>query len=224
MNERKAVLFIAGDSTAAPKLPEKRPESGWGEHLEQHLLPGVRVENHAVNGRSTKSFREEGRLREIEQQLQPGDYLIIQFGHNDQKSEDPARYTEPYGQYQENLKLYAGIARQKGAFPIIFSSVSRRVFVEGEVDEGNLGDYPRAAKEIAEQLDVPFVDMFQKTVALLNELGEEASRALFLQLQPQESENYPDGVEDNTHFNGEGAARIAELAADELRKLDLPIV
>lgn len=224
MTQQERVVFIAGDSTAAAKSPEKRPESGWGEHLAQHLRPGIRVLNYAVNGRSTKSFLAEGRLAEIERQLKPGDYLFIQFGHNDQKQEDPERYTDPEKLYQENLALFVKTARGRGAHPLIFSSVSRRAFVKGQIVSDNLGDYPQAARMVAERLQVPFVDLFQSTSALLDELGEEASRGLFLQLKPGESENYPDGVEDNTHFNEYGALCVARLAAAELRKLSLPIV
>lgn len=214
--KQKKSIFIIGDSTAAEKLPEKRPESGWGEYLSEYLSEKFTVRNHAVNGRSTKSFLEEGLFESVDEAMQLGDYLIIQFGHNDQKEEDPLRYTEPFGEYQKNIAFYVDAAHKKGAFPIVLSSISRRDFEAGVLNPQTLGDYPKAALEIAEQLNVAAVDIFSKTQKYLTEIGEEQSQKLFLHLNAGEHENYPEGSNDNTHLNVTGARLVARLIAEEL--------
>lgn len=214
----KPTIFIIGDSTAASKLPEKRPESGWGEHLHHAFSDEVAIENHAVNGRSTKSFIDEGRFDIVKAAMKEGDFLLIQFGHNDQKKEDPSRYTEPFGAFQENLRCFIMEARAKKAIPVLLTPMTRRNFMNGEVDTEVVRDYYKAAKAVGEELDVPTVDMLGKTIGLLKEMGEEASAALYLHLEPGEHPNYPDGVIDNTHFNQTGAEQLAELVAEELNK------
>lgn len=214
--KQKKVIFIIGDSTAAEKLPEKRPESGWGEYLSECLGEKFTVQNYAVNGRSTKSFLEEGLFEAVDKAMQSGDYLIIQFGHNDQKKEDPLRYTEPFGEYQKNIAFYVDEARKKGVFPIVLSSISRRDFESGVLNPQTLEDYPKAALEIAEQLHVAAVDIFSKTQKYLTEIGEEQSQKLFLHLNAGEHENYPEGSNDNTHLNVTGARLVARLIAEEL--------
>ncbi|MDE1549435.1 rhamnogalacturonan acetylesterase [Jeotgalibaca caeni] len=212
----KPTIYIIGDSTAAKKDADKRPESGWGEHLEQ-FLPGVVVKNHAMNGRSTKSFLDEGLFQAVEEGMQEGDYLLIQFGHNDQKEEDPTRYTEPFESYQENLRIFTEAAQKKQATPVILTSVSRRAFKDGELDPNTLGAYPDAALAFAKVQGVVSLDLFKRTQELLVSLGEMQSAALFLQLEKGVHPNYPDGVVDNTHFNETGARRVAELVAEELK-------
>lgn len=216
MNKVQSVIYLAGDSTAAKKLPEKRPEAGWGEYLSNYLKAEIQVENHAMNGRSTKSFLAEKRFLAIEERLQPHDFLFIQFGHNDQKQTDPERYTAPFAEYQSNLALMAEAAYKQGAQPVIFSSVSRRAFLNGHIDKHNLGDYPCAAQKLAEKQHIPFIDLFSLTCDYFNNLGEAGTQGLFLHLQPNVCDNYPEGVADDTHFNEKGAALVAKLAAEEL--------
>lgn len=216
-------LFIAGDSTAAPKLPEKRPESGWGEHLQPLFNNKITVCNHAVNGRSTKSFIDEGRLSEIEAQLQKGDWLIIQFGHNDEKKEDPLRCTLPWTSYMENLKVFINSAMKKGAYPLVLSSVTRRRFENGSLSAYTVGKYPKAAIELAKQEQICFIDMYSASWNLVNGLGEKQSADLFLHLEKNENENYPEGVEDNTHLNYTGAKEIAGLFARKLKESSCPL-
>ncbi|MGO4936130.1 GDSL-type esterase/lipase family protein [Fundicoccus sp. Sow4_H7] len=211
-------IFVIGDSTAASKLGNARPEAGWGEYLADFIDDKFIVENHAYNGRSTKSFIEQQRFTIIENNLKAGDYLLIQFGHNDGKLDDPERYAEPYGSYQENLSYYIEKTRAIGAIPIVLSSVPRRVFVNGRLDEKTIGEYPHAALQLAEKLNVQTVNAYEIVENYLNEIGEEESVRIFLHLRPGEHENYPDGVEDNTHFNEYGARKIAGLLAGELNK------
>lgn len=179
----KMSIFIIGDSTAANKTFDKRPESGWGEYLSKHFDDQYLIKNYAVNGCSTKSFRDKGLFEQVKAELRAGDYLIIQFGHNDQKIENPARYTEPFGAYQNNIAYFVEVAKQKGSIPIVLTSISRRDFVEGQLNTETIGKYPVAALEIAERLGVQSFDIFKKTQSLLLSEGESKSKRLFLQLQ-----------------------------------------
>lgn len=219
MKEKEIIkIFIVGDSTAAAKSEKEKPMSGWGEYIGDCFVSNVLIENYAVNGRSTKSFLKQGRLDRILSRIASDDYVCIQFGHNDQKIEDPTRYTEPFIEYKDNLKYYISQIRAKAAHPILITSISRRQFTDRRIDRNSLGDYPKAMREVAEEEGVILIDMHQKTVEYLNELGEEKSKDLYLHLDPGEYENYPTGLEDNTHFSEKGAKTIAQLTAEELMK------
>lgn len=216
IQENQQAIYIIGDSTAAEKTADKRPETGWGEYIADYLEGSYEIHNHAVNGRSTLSFLAEGLFDAVENQLKAGDYLIIQFGHNDQKKEDPSRYADPYGSYQDHIRHYVDRARQKGATPIILSSITRRDFIDGQVNADILGEYPRSAMRLASELDLAHADIFKKTQAYISQLGEDESKSLYLHLEAGAHPNYPDGISDNTHLNVNGAKKIAELIAEEL--------
>lgn len=217
-------IFIAGDSTASIKEKHARPETGWGEKLSLYFNKKIEIINGAQNGRSTKTFIEEGRLLDIEKEIKVGDYLIVQFGHNDEKVDYPERYASPKV-YKRNLKLFIEVARNNGATPIIFSSVSRRRFLEDKktIDPSAIGKYPSYAKEVAEEQNILFIDMFQKSKELYEYLGFELSKKLFLKFKANEHPNYPNGIDDDTHFNDFGAKVIASMVAEELAKLNSPI-
>ncbi|MEW4368978.1 GDSL-type esterase/lipase family protein [Paenibacillus kandeliae] len=205
-------LYIAGDSTAAAKSGIEKPMSGWGEFLGDHFQKQVQVENCAINGRSTRSFITDGRLDYIARQLQAGDYLVIQFGHNDGKIDDPTRYTDPDTDYPAFLRRYIDTARNQGAIPVLLTSVSRRLFLEnGQPDPLALERYPEMMRRVADDTNTPLLDLFTASQQLYRQLGEEGSKALFLHLSPEQHPNYPQGVEDNTHFSVYGAQRIAAL-------------
>jgi len=210
-------LFIAGDSTASIKQENKRPESGWGEYLKSFISPNLEIKNYATNARSTKSFIAEGRLFQIETEIETGDFLLVQFGHNDSK-DDPLRYTKPFEDYQDNLERFAVVATNNHATPIFISSITRRWFKDGKLDPLALGDYPKAMKEFCLKNNYPFIDMFKISQKLINDLGEENSKALFNHLLPNEHQNYPEGKIDDTHFSPYGAKLFASLIAIELRK------
>ena len=213
-------IFIAGDSTAAIKLEEKRPESGWGEFLADFISPYLEVRNFAQNGRSSKSFIEEGILDQIDKEITKDDYLLIQFGHNDEKKEDSKRYTTAYGTYQENLLKLILTAKRHEAIPILITSITRRRFIDKEyIDPNALGEYPMAMLDVAKKYDVLYIDMFKISQKLLQDLGDGGSRQLFMHFKPNESVNYPNGLEDNTHFNPYGAKLIASIIAQELKKI-----
>lgn len=217
-------LFIAGDSTVTDQKQGGAPYAGWGQMLPAKFKHDVCVDNHAVSGRSSKSFIDEGRLAIIADQIKAGDFLLIQFGHNDEKN-DPARGTEPFTTFKEYLLQYIEVARTKGATPILITPVSRRYFGADGVLTDTHGDYIVAIKELATEQQVPLIDLAQQTKVLLESLGEEQSKSLFVWLYPGEYLHFPDGMEDNTHFQEQGAMQVAGLVAESIRALAIqPLV
>lgn len=209
-------LYLAGDSTAAQKYADAAPETGWGMALPFFLRDGLPVANHAVNGRSSKSFADEGRLAAIQTVLRPGDLLLIQFGHNDQKTEDPARYTEPWTTYQDYLRRYADAARAAGAHPVLLTSVERRRFDAGGTALPTLGEYPAAMRALAAEQDVPLLDLNEQSLALWQKLGPEETKSYF-----NWAPGLPEEEQDNTHFSPRGAIAVARLAATALADGDV---
>ncbi|WP_406479247.1 rhamnogalacturonan acetylesterase [Streptomyces sp. NBC_01615] len=200
-------LYIAGDSTAAQKYADAAPETGWGMAFPFFLHEDLKVANHAVNGRSSKSFVDEGRLDVILEAIRPGDFLLIQFGHNDEKSADPTRYTEPWTTYQDYLRQYVDGARARGARPVLATSVERRKF---DADGNALpthGDYPASMRALAEDEHVALLDIQALSLALWQKLGVEETKKYF---------NWTETEQDNTHFNPPGAIAVARLVAAEL--------
>jgi lysophospholipase L1-like esterase len=213
-------VFLAGDSTVSGN--HAAPMEGWGEVLQSFMNGDVTVHNEAFSGRSSKSFIDEGRLDQIEANIGSGDYLLIQFGHNDQKP-DEERRTEPFSTYKSYLKRYIDVARSKEAVPVLISSVQRRKFDEHGNHLDTHGDYPMAMKQLAEECDVPFIDLDVRSKALLESLGPEQSKSLFVWLEPGESLNYPDGIQDDTHFSEYGAKQMAQLVIEAIEQLRLPL-
>jgi lysophospholipase L1-like esterase len=218
---QRIVIHLAGDSTMAPKLPEKRPETGWGEMLSEFFdTTQVRVDNHARNGRSTRTFIQEGRWKSIVDSLHAGDYVFIQFGHNDESKDKTDRYTPP-ADFRSNLQLFVREARAKGANPVLLTPVMRRRFDKDGIFRDSHGEYPDIVRSVAKELSVPLIDMHRKTEALLKLFGPQASSSLFLQLPPHENVNYPNGIQDNTHFSPFGARIVASLAVEGIRESGL---
>jgi len=212
------VVYLAGDSTLAEKLPEKRPETGWGEMFQRYFVAGkVKIENHAQNGRSTKTFISENRWQAILDKLKKGDYVFIQFGHNDQSKEKGERYTPPED-FKKNLARMVADVRTKKANPILLTPVMRRRFNKDGKFYDTHGEYPDLTRRVAKDLKVPLIDMHRASERLLVEYGEENSKKLFLQLKPDENPNYPNGVEDNTHFSPLGAEEMAKLAVEGIKE------
>ncbi|MER5291084.1 rhamnogalacturonan acetylesterase [Streptomyces pharetrae] len=204
---RRRTVHIAGDSTAAQKYADAAPETGWGMAFPFFLHKDLTVANHAVNGRSSKSFVDEGRLDAILGEIRPGDFLIVQFGHNDQKSADPARYTEPWTTYQDHLRLYIDGARARGARPVLATSVERRRFdAQGRALPSH-GEYPAAMRALAREEGVALLDVQALSLALWQELGVEETEKYF---------NWTASEQDNTHFNPPGAIAVARLVVREL--------
>jgi lysophospholipase L1-like esterase len=209
---RSRALYIAGDSTAAQKYADAAPETGWGMALPFFLNKGLSVANHAVNGRSSKSFIDEGRLDVILGLIQPGDFLLIQFAHNDEKSGDPTRYTEPWTTYQDHLRQYIDGARAHGARPVLATPVERRRFDANGNAVPTHGEYPAAMRALAEQERVALLDIEALSLALWQELGVEKTKTYF---------NWTATEQDNTHFNPPGAIAVARLVARELLRTRL---
>ncbi|MEU2912349.1 rhamnogalacturonan acetylesterase [Streptomyces massasporeus] len=205
---RTPTLYIAGDSTAAQKYKDAAPETGWGMAIPFFLQgPRLAVSNHAVNGRSSKSFVDEGRLKVILSALRPGDFLLVQFAHNDEKAEDPTRYTEPWSTYQQYLRMYLDGARALGARPVLATSVERRRFDAAGKALPTHGEYPAAMRALAAEERVPLLDVQALSLALWQRLGVEETKKYF---------NWTATEQDNTHFNPPGAIEVARLVAREL--------
>ena len=221
--QSEVTVYLAGDSTMAEKLEEKRPETGWGEKLQQFLdSDKVKIANRAKNGRSTKTFLAEGLWQNIQQSLQQGDYVFIQFGHNDASKEKGERYTPP-ADYHANLVRFVLETRERKAHPVLLTPVVRRRFnPQGQFYDSH-GEYPDLVRAVAKQHNVPLIDMQQKSESVLTKYGIEESRKLFLQLKPGENPNYPAGIEDNTHFNPFGAELMAKLVVEGIRELKLEL-
>jgi lysophospholipase L1-like esterase len=214
-------VWLAGDSTMAQKQPDKRPETGWGEALQPCFdSTAVRVANRAMNGRSTRSFVAEGRWKAIVDSLKPGDYVFIQFGHNDEKT-GTANYSSP-DDYRRNLVHFVEDVRARGGQPVLFTPVVRHRF-EGAHLIDTHGAYPDAARAAATEAQVPLVDMTRASAAFVEPMGPDSSRSLWLHLEPGANPNYPAGVHDDTHFNPLGAQRMAGLAIHALRALHIDL-
>jgi lysophospholipase L1-like esterase len=211
-------IYLAGDSTMAAKAADKRPETGWGEALASCFNPaGVRVVNRAMNGRSTKSFVSEGRWKAIVDSLKPGDYVVIQFGHNDEKVELPIGSTPEV--YRANLSRFVDQVRDKDATPILLTPVTRRKWSDDGVLVDTHGKYSDAVYALSRQKKVPFIDMHRNSERVLARYGVDSSKALFLHLAPGQNPNYPNGVDDDTHFSPLGAREMAGVFVDGIRQM-----
>ena len=247
--KRVITIFTIGDSTMANKsLVGGNPERGWGQMLSRYFSADIVIDNHAVNGRSSKSFIDEGRWDKVLEKLKKGDYVFIQFGYNDEKS-DEKRHTDPGTTFDANLKRFVEEARAKGAIPVLFNSIVRRNFgktnadavaqavVQDDIREGidpnapqaeekagarlidTHGAYLDSPRNVARELDVPFVDLNRITHDLVERMGPETSKQLFVWVAPNTVPALPDGREDNTHLNVRGAATVAWLAVQEVIKV-----
>jgi lysophospholipase L1-like esterase len=206
-------IFVAGDSTAATYATADVPRAGWGQALPVFLRPGAGVVNAALSGASSKSFADLGRLDQILAAIRPGDVLLVSFGHNDEKVEDPARGTEPWTTFQTYLRRYLDGARSKGALPVLVTPVERRRFTADGVAYLSHGEYPASMRALAAHTHTPLIDLTASSFALWGQLGPEATKSYFLWSDPGMSPNYPDGVADNTHFQARGAIEVARLVA-----------
>ena len=218
------ILYIAGDSTAANKSKPAHPERGWGQLLPEFVIPPARVDNRAQNGRSTKSFIDEKRWEKLVSDLRPGDWVIIQFGHNDEKLDKPAVGAPARGAYRDNLLRFIREVREKNAHPVLATSVVRRRWDEtGAKLVDTHGEYPVVVREIAAEEKVPLLELNRLTARMEEEAGVEGSKKFHLWFAPGELPAVPKGVQDDTHYSELGARRVAALAAAEIHRLELPL-
>jgi lysophospholipase L1-like esterase len=218
--KEKMTIWMIGDSTMSVKKEKAYPETGWGMPFADYFNDKVSVENKAMNGRSTLSFITEKRWQEVYEGLKEGDYLIIEFGHNDEKVDKPGVGTTPE-QYKINLAKFVTEARSKKAIPILMTPIARRNFKDGQLMDTHKG-YPDVVRSLADSLHVPMIDMQRKTEKLLTQYGEEKSMALFNYVDSGHV-NYPQGKKDNTHLSPVGAKAVADCAAEGLKALKLPL-
>ena len=203
-------IYMIGDSTMANKTRLDHPERGWGQLFREFIIPPARLENHALNGRSSKSFVSEKHWAKILDSLHPGDWVIIQFGHNDQKADKPELHTDPTGSYRENLLRFIRETRAKSAHPILATSVVRRRWDSNGEFIDTLGDYPAATRALAVAENVPLLDLHKLTLKMESEAGIEGSKRF----------HFPG---DDTHYSENGARATAALAAEEIHRLNLPL-
>ncbi|MGB8454725.1 MAG: rhamnogalacturonan acetylesterase [Anaerocolumna sp.] len=212
-------IFWAGDSTVKTNKITTYPQTGIGQALYLYLKDEYEVCNFAENGRSTKSFMDEGRLDAIDKRIGKEDFFFIQFGHNDEKIEDKARYTD-IPAYQSNLKKYVDVARKQEAYPVLITPLYRRCFGEdGSLKPQIHLGYPEACKQVAGDLDVPLIDLCESSRLLIQEAGDIQSQKWFMHIPANTYSTYPEGLTDNTHLQYSGAVVMAGLIADGLRKL-----
>ncbi|MCC2547849.1 rhamnogalacturonan acetylesterase [Hymenobacter sp. BT175] len=219
---KKIKLYLIGDSTIAQKVKQTFPETGWGMPLPTFFDSTVVVDNRAQNGRSTRTFLAENRWQPIVDALQEGDYVMIQFGHNDEAKDKADRYTSPED-YRKNLVKFVTETRGKKANPVLITPVTRRKFdKEGKIMETHVA-YSAVTAEVAQAYKVPLIDLDKMSRELLQKYGVEGSKALFLQLEPGDHPNYPFGRNDNTHFSELGARRMAQLVMSQVVAQKLPL-
>ncbi|MBX2963522.1 MAG: rhamnogalacturonan acetylesterase [Cyclobacteriaceae bacterium] len=222
VKQTKPTVYLIGDSTMASKAVTAYPETGWGMPFAYFFDSSVEVQNHAMNGRSTRTFITEGRWQTVADHLKAGDYVFIQFGHNDESKDKTDRYTSPED-YKKNITRFVNETRTKGATPVLLTPVGRRKFdAQGNVQASH-PEYSPLVVEVAGTLNVPFIDLDKRSQALYQQVGAENSKLLFLQLKPGEHPNYPEGRDDNTHFNELGARLIAQIVLEEIRNLKLDL-
>ena len=213
------VIYWAGDSTVQFNDYSTYPQTGLAQGLQRYLKHGIRIENYAKNGRSTKSFLDEGRLSPICADIRKDDFLFIQFGHNDEKKEDPSRYTDPFGSFSENLHYMCEKALEKGAHPLLITPIERRKFDGNTLKESAHAEYVKAMKEISARYDIPLADLNLKSRDALEKAGPDNSKKWYLHFPKGMYEAFPEGASDDTHLSFEGAFFYAGLLAEGLSEL-----
>jgi lysophospholipase L1-like esterase len=215
-------ILMAGDSTMAIKDPKDYPETGWGMPFASFFATDIKIYNFAKNGRSTRTFREEGLWQQLMDICQPNDIVFIQFGHNDESSLKADRYTTPE-QYKHNLEQFIAEVRAKHAQPILLSPVTRRYFdKQGRIQTTHL--YTEIVAEVAKSTTVTYIDMDKISREYFSGLGDKGAAIRYMHIEPHVHPNYPHGVRDDTHFNELGAREVAQLVLTELKALNHPLV
>jgi len=214
--KKKITIWLCGDSTMSIKETKAYPETGWGMPFVYFWDSTVNIENLAKNGRSTSSFKNEGLWKQVLDNAKDGDYVFIQFGHNDEVPTKKTYTTEV--EFKNNLKQYLKETKSKKAIPILLTPMARRKFDAAGKIEDTHDVYSQIVRDVAKEEKVVLFDMDKITQQLYQQFGVENSKLLFLQLKPGEHPNYPDGKEDNTHFSELGARLVAQAVLSEIKK------
>ena len=216
--KKKIKVYLIGDSTVADYEAKRAPLAGWGMPFNHFFDSSVTIDNRARGGRSTRTFLSEGLWQPIADSLQEGDYVLMQFGHNDEAKEERYRdrYT-PVPDYKTNLVKFITETKAKGANPVLITPVTRMRFNSSGKQEETHVDYTAAVFEVGKQYNVAVIDLDQMSRELLNKLGPQNARHLFMYLEPGEHPSYPEGQRDNTHFTEFGARQMAQLVLKGLR-------
>lgn len=206
-------ILCLGDSIMQYNDWTSYPQTGWVQLLDRFFNTGVQILNFARNGRSSKSFIAEGRFETVLKEAKEGDFALIQFAHNDEKANDPSRYTQPCenGEFRKNLEFMAGELLKKGVKPILLTPVVRRKFDENKKIKNSHGEYPEAIKETARKLNIPCVDLTALTASYFEGLGEEKSRSYFMNFDSGVYENFAEGKSDDSHLRPDGAYAVCRL-------------
>ncbi|MES2276566.1 MAG: rhamnogalacturonan acetylesterase [Bacteroidota bacterium] len=214
-------VFLAGDSTMAEKRTTAYPETGWGMPFQYMFDSTVTVRNLAKNGASTRSFNTDGLWRKIDDDLKPGDCVLIQFGHNDEVPTKPTATTP--AEFHNNLVKYITDTRAKEGIPILITPVARRKFDEHAMIQGTHDQYSAIVRTVAGEQHVPLIDLDMESQAMLQGYGIEVSKLFYNHLVPGEHPNFPKGIDDDTHFNELGARKMAEIVLADIRSLKLEL-
>jgi lysophospholipase L1-like esterase len=216
---KKIKVWLIGDSTMSIKDVKAYPETGWGMPFTYFFDSSVIVDDRAKNGRSTKSFIAEGLWQSVVDNLSEGDYVFVQFGHNDEVSTKKTYTTEE--QFKTNLIRYVNETRSKKANPVLITPVARRKFDSAGHVVGTHEVYSQIVRDVAKQLNVPLIDLDKKSQALLQQFGPKTSKLLYNHLEPGENPHYPEGKADDTHFSELGARMMAEIVLASVKELKL---
>lgn len=214
------ILFL-GDSIMQYNDCTTYPQFGWAQMFTRFLTPDTVTLNFAKNGRSTKSFIDEGRFDEVLEKARNGDVAIVSFAHNDEHTHNPVQYTDSGegGTFRKNLEFMVTSLRKKGVLPVLMTPVARRSFDENGKASNSHSDYPDAVRAVAEKMGVPLIDMTTLTTAELNRLGEQKSRRFYMNFEKDEYDTFPEGKNDNSHLRADGAYMVSRFASQELTRI-----
>lgn len=218
---KKTMVWLIGDSTMSRKEIRAYPETGWGMPFSVFFDSTIEVDNRAKNGRSTKTFIAEGLWKTVLENMSAGDYVLVQFGHNDEVKTKASYTTEE--EFVANLTRYVTETRNKKGIPVLITPVARRKFDSSGRIVSTHEEYSNLVRQLAEKLQVPLIDLDRKSQELLQQLGPETSKWLFNYLEAGEHPNYPEGKKDDTHFSELGARKMAQLVLAEIKNLHLEL-
>ena len=218
-NEHAATIFLAGNSTVVDQAQE--PFSAWGQMIPRFFkAENVVFANHAESGETIKSFVTEKRLDKVMSQMKAGDYFFIEFAHNDQKT---GNGIEANTTYKEYLQLFINKTREKGAIPVLVTSMHRRNFDSTNHIINTLGQFPEAMRAVAKQENVALIDLNEMSKTLWEALGVENSKKAFVHYKANTFEGQSKDLADNTHFNNYGAYQLAKCIIEGIKAAKLPI-